>query len=90
MGVDSVEHGDGLTGPQMEEMAKPVILLGADDRGGRIRSQGPTGRLTENGGDGEGRISVGADEGREDCVWNGCGRIRLARFERSPKSLSTA
>ena len=22
MGVDSVEHGDGLTGPQMEEMAK--------------------------------------------------------------------
>jgi len=40
-GVDSVEHGDGLTGPQMEEMAKrgiywvPTIVVGAYVANGR-------------------------------------------------------
>jgi imidazolonepropionase-like amidohydrolase len=40
-GVDSIEHGDGLTGPQMEEMAKrgiywvPTIVVGAYVANGR-------------------------------------------------------
>ena len=52
-GVDTIEHGDGLTEPLMEEMARRGSLLGSHDRGGRLRRARPRRELDEDGGHGK-------------------------------------
>ena len=49
-GVDTIEHGDGLTDALMDEMAQQRRLLGAHDYGGRVRRAGPRRQLAEDGG----------------------------------------
>ena len=79
-GVDTIEHGDGLTDALMDEMVKkgvywvPTITVGAYVAPGR-------GGNWENGGPGKSRVSEGAEKRRENCLGNGCGRLRLERAE---------
>jgi len=60
--VDSIEHGDGLTEPQMEEMARrgiywvPTIMVGA-------YVKVPAGReLDKDGRDRKSSVSIGVEK----------------------------
>ena len=48
-GVDSVEHGDGLTDAEIDEIARKRNLLGADRDGRRCRRAGPRRQLDQDG-----------------------------------------
>ena len=77
-GVDTIEHGDGLTEPLMDEMVKkgtvwvPTIMVGAYVAPGR------GGNWTKNGGPGKSRVPEGAQAWRENRLGHRRRRFRLA------------
>jgi imidazolonepropionase-like amidohydrolase len=75
-GVDTIEHGDGLTEELMDGNGEKRSVLGADGNGGPEPGGGQRGRvLEENFRFATGELCQGQAEGSEDCLGHRRGRV---------------
>ncbi len=78
-GVDTIEHGDGLTDEMMDLMVARGVYWVPDRHGGGPRGPRTRRQLAENGGSGACGLRQGGEEGREDRFRDRRRRFRLDR-----------
>ncbi len=74
-GVDTIEHGDGLTDAQMDEMVEERRLLGAHDYSSARTSRPAAAAIGRKWSSWNANFSEGNKERRQDCPRNGCRRL---------------
>src|SRR5207247_857723 len=79
-GVNTIEHGDGMTDSLLDVRCEGRVL-GSDGDGGLLRRRAAQRRVGTDGGAPTPGVHPGAQEGRPDRVRNRCRRISLDRAQ---------